>query len=277
MNSVSYPKLCPSLSANVMLTERRAPTILVGGQGLFRDGLRLVLAETSFNPQHCIDALEELDFLNPGEVFIFIIIAGCKENSSELAERIRSRHPLSRIVVLASEGRHESLVAAMEGHADAVLLTSISPDGLIKSLHAVASDEITVLDAKFWSFCSPALSNVPVTGASNKQRAPVTKQLSARETEVVQRITIGDSNKHIARRLDIAEATVKAHVKAILSKVGANNRTQLAMWAAKQQLIVPHDAAKCGQPDAPTSMTSRWRMRPHRHLVAYARQSRRSV
>jgi two-component system nitrate/nitrite response regulator NarL len=56
--------------------------------------------------------------------------------------------------------------------------------------------------------------------------------LSARETVILRCLMQGDSNKLIARRFDITEATVKVHVKAILRKIHAKNRTQAAIWAA---------------------------------------------
>ena len=61
---------------------------------------------------------------------------------------------------------------------------------------------------------------------------PVPKQLSVRETVILRCLMQGDSNKLIARKFDIAEATVKVHVKAILRKIQAKNRTQAAIWAA---------------------------------------------
>jgi two-component system, NarL family, nitrate/nitrite response regulator NarL len=60
--------------------------------------------------------------------------------------------------------------------------------------------------------------------------------LSLREIDIIRRIVEGDSNKHIARRLDIAEATVKAHVKTILRKIGVSNRTQAAIWAMNNSI-----------------------------------------
>src|SRR6202008_743410 len=63
------------------------------------------------------------------------------------------------------------------------------------------------------------------------------KQLSAREVAILERIVRGDSNKHVARFFKIAEPTVKAHVKAILRKIGANNRTQAAIWALNHRLF----------------------------------------
>jgi len=60
------------------------------------------------------------------------------------------------------------------------------------------------------------------------------RPLSNREGDILQCIVRGDTNKHIARRYDLAEATVKVHVKAILRKIGVQNRTQAAIWALSQ-------------------------------------------
>ena len=56
-------------------------------------------------------------------------------------------------------------------------------------------------------------------------------RLSGREAQILHCLTKGASNKLIARDLGVAEATIKVHVKAILRKVKAANRTQAAMWA----------------------------------------------
>jgi two-component system nitrate/nitrite response regulator NarL len=58
------------------------------------------------------------------------------------------------------------------------------------------------------------------------------KGLSTRETVILRCLMEGDSNKIIARKFDITEATVKVHVKAILRKIHAKNRTQAAIWAS---------------------------------------------
>jgi len=59
-------------------------------------------------------------------------------------------------------------------------------------------------------------------------------KLSAREAQILGCLTEGASNKIIARKFDVTEATVKVHVKAILRKIGAANRTQAAMWRHRQ-------------------------------------------
>jgi two-component system nitrate/nitrite response regulator NarL len=63
--------------------------------------------------------------------------------------------------------------------------------------------------------------------------------LSAREVAILERIVLGDSNKHVARFFKIAEPTVKAHVKAIFRKIGASNRTQAAIWALSNRVFDP--------------------------------------
>jgi two-component system nitrate/nitrite response regulator NarL len=55
--------------------------------------------------------------------------------------------------------------------------------------------------------------------------------LSPREQSILRCLIEGDSNKRIARKIDIAESTVKVHVKAILRKIRVQNRTQAAIWA----------------------------------------------
>ena len=69
------------------------------------------------------------------------------------------------------------------------------------------------------------------------------KGLSARETMILRCLMDGDSNKIIARKFDITEATVKVHVKAILRKIQAKNRTQAAIWAASHLSASPKASA----------------------------------
>ena len=68
-----------------------------------------------------------------------------------------------------------------------------------------------------------------------KASAPGARSLSAREAEVLSSLMEGTPNKLIARKLHLTEATVKVHIKAILRKIGASNRTQAAMWAKGHQ------------------------------------------
>jgi two-component system nitrate/nitrite response regulator NarL len=62
---------------------------------------------------------------------------------------------------------------------------------------------------------------------------PRVNKLSPREAVILHSLMGGDPNKVIARKLDITEATIKVHVKSILRKIGAANRTQAALWAVQ--------------------------------------------
>jgi len=61
--------------------------------------------------------------------------------------------------------------------------------------------------------------------------------LTAREIEVLEQIVAGNSNKAIAQRLNISEATVKSHINSILSKLGVSDRTQAATTALQRGLV----------------------------------------
>ena len=57
------------------------------------------------------------------------------------------------------------------------------------------------------------------------------RDLTRRESEILDCLTAGASNKQIARDLGITEATVKIHMKSLIRKIGVRNRTQAALWA----------------------------------------------
>ena len=79
--------------------------------------------------------------------------------------------------------------------------------------------------------------------------------LSPREKSILRCLIEGDSNKCIARKIDIAEATVKVHVKAILRKIRVQNRTQAAIWGMNNGLL-KRPANEVLRPQLPISRAS---------------------
>jgi two-component system nitrate/nitrite response regulator NarL len=67
---------------------------------------------------------------------------------------------------------------------------------------------------------------------------PGARALSTQEKRILRYLVDGSSNKVIARKIDIAEATVKVHVKAILRKIRVHNRTQAAVWAINNNSFI---------------------------------------
>jgi DNA-binding NarL/FixJ family response regulator len=84
--------------------------------------------------------------------------------------------------------------------------------------------------------------NSPLAGSDSTSEEighqALSPPLSRREYQVVRCLAIGLSNKTIARELNITEGTVKVHVKGLLRKVKAANRTQLAIWALRQASLM---------------------------------------
>jgi two-component system nitrate/nitrite response regulator NarL len=106
----------------------------------------------------------------------------------------------------------------------------------VKALDLVAAGEIVISPELIRHLLSagkqtpgPEPTNARLVVA--RPREGIAGRLSLRETEVLECIVRGDSNKHIGRRFEIAETTVKVHVKSILRKINARNRTQAAIWA----------------------------------------------
>ncbi len=154
---------------------------------------------------------------------------------------VRSEWKSTRIVVLSGRNERATCMEALRAGAVACLLKTISRDAFLKSLDLVASGEIVVSPELLTP--SLAVEGDPLIRRSFNllQQAASFREtpgrLSPRETEILRCLVAGDSNKHISRRFDIAETTVKVHVKAILRKINARNRTQAAIWGLSHGVV----------------------------------------
>ena len=129
---------------------------------------------------------------------------------------------------MANHYRPAELALAFRAGASGYFVNVNSCDLFIKSIELVAMGE-TVFPSAFLSFALDTKSD-----HGTKAVAP---QLSPQEKSILRCLIEGDSNKIIARKIDIAEMTVKVHVKAILRKIRFKNRTQAAMWAMKHRAL----------------------------------------
>src|SRR6202022_2162480 len=122
--------------------------------------------------------------------------------------------------------------------ADGYFVDIMTCDVFIKSVELVVMGE-TIFPPAFLSFVlgpdGEQLAETVLLDEKNEAilfttEDTLTPQLSPREKSILHCLIEGDSNKCIARKIDIAEATVKVHVKAILRKIRVQNRTQAAIW-----------------------------------------------
>ena len=137
---------------------------------------------------------------------------------------LRRRKPEAQVVVLTSFSDRERILAAVDAGAIGYLLKDAEPEELLSGIRAAARGE---------SPLAPKAARQLIT--SRRQPAPE-DQLTEREQEILALIAQGQPNKLIARRLDIAEKTVKNHVSRIFQTLGVTDRTQAALWAQRNGL-----------------------------------------
>ena len=225
--------------------ESIVPTFILEIEGLFREGLRLILSRTRFRPQSCGLELEDLTAVPSDIPTLFVVGIGQKHDSVSKLKNIRNRYPLSLIVAIGHESHRQCMASALGAGANAALCATVTPGGLVSSLHAIMSGGVIIMDSRLRPSDIPSGGEEPaLLPIVPNEDEPQAKQLSAREIAILRRIIRGDSNKHVARFFEIAEATVKAHVKAIFRKIGATNRTQAAMWALNHGLLDGLDGAR---------------------------------
>lgn len=225
-----------------MSSDPAVPTFILQRDGLFREGLRLILSSTRFHPHGCGIDLDDLSEVPRDRPVLFIV--GVGTNQVFICSRIRDEYPLAFVVAVADESDSESLASALDDGVNAALFSSVSPDALVSTLHAVINERLMLIDSRLWSLeIQPRAEERPPSSAPNEINVETaaallaTKALSSREIAILERIVHGDSNKHVARFFNIAEPTVKAHVKMILRKLGASNRTQAAIWAVSHGIF----------------------------------------
>jgi two-component system nitrate/nitrite response regulator NarL len=138
-------------------------------------------------------------------------------------------YPTSHVVVLADHCRSTDIVSAFRAGADAYLTKVAAYETFVKALELVMLGQ-TVLPAETSKFIQDIRHGL-------KERE--LSILSTREKCILRCLIEGESNKTIAREINIAEATVKVHVKAILRKIRVRNRTQAAVWAMNHGALTP--------------------------------------
>ena len=215
-------------------------TILVGKNIIFREGLARILRSANFRilaSVSCADDLlpSKLQLHQP--LFLVVHTGDDFDAAVEQIELFRNQHPDGRIAIVADHYRLDELVSAFRAGANGYFVDIMTCDVFIKSIELVMMGE-TIFPPAFPVIRSRSRRRPPRRGAPRDEkirrfpsrRNTAAPQLSPREKSILRCLIEGDSNKCIARKIDIAEATVKVHVKAILRKIRVQNRTQAAIW-----------------------------------------------
>ena len=142
-------------------------------------------------------------------------------NGIDAIKTIRTEFSDARFVVLTTYQGDVQALRALKAGASAYLLKNMLRKELLETIRAVHAGR----------------RRIPPEIAAELAEHVMDEALTERETEVLRRVAAGTSNKIIAAQLSLSEATVKAHMKSILSKLNANDRTHAVMIAMRRGFI----------------------------------------
>ncbi|SFJ03469.1 two-component system, NarL family, nitrate/nitrite response regulator NarL [Sphingomonas sp. NFR04] len=207
---------------------RQLHVSIIGKSEIIREGLRRILIDQNFVVDAAGAQSGSIDLVRSDLV---IVDAHDVDEGIETCRHIREASSTTRIVLMIDQYRLEDVGKAFaSGSVDGYLVKAISCEPLAGALRLVAMGE-RVLPSEV---ADSLIHSVPQIIWNEGQVGTSGVPLSSREIEILRCLMDGDPNKIISRRLNIADATVKVHIKAILRKLRVQNRTQAAIWAASR-------------------------------------------
>lgn len=222
-------------------------TILGCKNSMLREGIKHILSSTRYkvHPEDLSCRSTILPQLYGNSSPLFIIDSNLYPNGmTNMIRELKGQHSHAYVVVLADGFDLEEMKIAIQAGADGYCLATTGCEALIKYLDLVMLGEVVFPSSALLK----AILSSDEEASDHRESAPIAaslsqadrlidakdsviRTLSSREAEILQCLMDGAPNKVIARKLDVAEATVKVHIKAILRKIRVANRTQAAMWA----------------------------------------------
>ena len=206
--------------------------VLVEDHALTRAGLRTalesaggldVVAEADDGPSGLAAILAH----HPDVAVIDIGLPGM--DGIELTRRVRLEAPATRVAILTVHDLETEILAALSAGADAYALKTSTPAQIVSAIRTAADGG---------AYFDPRVANVALARVTAARPAPGPESpLTPRETEILRLIASGRGNAEIASELFIGLGTVKGHIRDILEKLAANDRTQAAVLALRRGLI----------------------------------------
>jgi DNA-binding NarL/FixJ family response regulator len=191
---------------------------------LLRQGIMALLADQTdlklvAEASNGLEAVEQFRRNRPDVMLMDLQMPGMNGIDAMIA--IRGEFPDARFIVLTTYSGDVQIVRALKAGARAYLLKSLLHRELLDTIRAVHAGQ----------------KRIPPEVAAELAEHAADDSLTAREIEVLRLIAAGNANKLVADRLSITEETVKAHVKNILSKLDANDRTHAVTIGLKRGII----------------------------------------
>jgi len=222
---------------------RRIRVVIIDGHTLFRAGMAMF-----FSKEGDIDVVGETSDGGQGVLLTRsqtpdVVIMDSKlatRGGADLLREIRNKNPGIAFCLLASYYDDAELLDALKSGAAAFYTKDIAPEELVTAVRRIAAGEylindIVLTNPKVARRVLSLFHEFYQSGGSEVDRfmAPLTP----RETEILELIATGNSNKEIARYLSISDQTVKNHISSIMRKLAANDRTHAVVLGLRYGLI----------------------------------------
>jgi NarL family two-component system response regulator LiaR len=198
---------------------------------LVRDSLRALLEtepgmEVAGEAADGVEAVLKAHSLQPDVILLDLVMP--RRDGIGAIGQIKQQDPDAKILVLTSFAEDDKVFPAIKAGALGYLLKSSSPRQLLQAIRDVYHGQ---------SSLHPTIARKLISELQRPQDLPPTPEpLSAREMEVLRLVAQGMTNQEIADELVISERTARTHVSRILEKLHLANRTQAALYAAREGL-----------------------------------------
>ncbi|MDO5069395.1 response regulator [Neisseria sp. Dent CA1/247] len=221
-----------------MDTNEKISIILVDDHTLFRSGIKALLArqedcEVIGEAADGLSGVKLAEQLNPDVVLLDLDMPVM--NGREALAQILSSRPDQTVVMLTVSEDSEDLTECMRLGARGFLLKNINAEFLVDAIKKAAAGD-NVFSPEMTARLVQSLIRPAAPAA-----AGALDTLTPREMEILGHLAAGHSNKIIARKLDLAESTIKVHVQSILRKLELTSRVQAAVYAVQHNVPQPND------------------------------------
>ena len=217
--------------------------LLVDDQPLLRMGFRLILEgeedlEVVGEASDGAEAVAKVAELQPDVVLMDVRMPAM--DGIEATRRITASESGARIIILTTFDLDEYAFSGLQAGASAFLLKDVAPSELVHGVRLVASGDAVVAPRVTQRLLETYVRGGKVPGhVPAPARDPLLEELTPRETEILEAIAGGLSNAEIAHKFFLSEATVKTHVRRILTKLHLRDRVQVVVYAYETGLVIP--------------------------------------
>ena len=209
-------------------------TCIVGGNNLFREGLKSLLAGTEYRTVALCQNIAELEGATSRlEPKLFLVGLHPSDNGEAAPLRaVRAQYPDGRIVVVTTASSRQQFASCLAAGMAGYLVADVARQVLLESLRLVMRGVQVFPTMLVTGMLAGAAERDQRDDLDTSPGASEQQRLSPREQDILALLVEGASNKTIGIRLQIEDSTVKVHLRRILKKIPAANRTQAAVWAA---------------------------------------------